>query len=187
MCCALTPAAGNVRCQLLHMSGQQYCVQQLCTGPAFGCSLPSRGSMLSTACHGCVFIALQLTASEMQIRSYVFDVVRATVPSINLDDVFTVSGFKWLLVAASTGSVCLMAHVCMHQCCGWAVHKRCLSGSRLNREPAYRHCHVRPAGRTSCVRVNMLAGTLFPAVACPDVYVDQQSAACLSACRPRRR
>jgi hypothetical protein len=46
-------------------------------------------------------LSLQLTASEMQIRSYVFDVVRATVPSIILDDVFTVSGAVWLLVAES--------------------------------------------------------------------------------------
>jgi hypothetical protein len=33
----------------------------------------------------------RLTDSEKQIRSYVFDVVRATVPKINLDDVFMVS------------------------------------------------------------------------------------------------
>jgi hypothetical protein len=33
---------------------------------------------------------LQLTDSTAQIRSYVFDVVRATVPNINLDDVFEV-------------------------------------------------------------------------------------------------
>lgn len=35
-------------------------------------------------------VALQLTDSSAQIRSYVFDVVRATVPNINLDDVFEV-------------------------------------------------------------------------------------------------
>ena len=33
----------------------------------------------------------RLTDSDKQIRSYVFDVVRATVPKINLDDVFLVS------------------------------------------------------------------------------------------------
>ena len=33
----------------------------------------------------------RLTDSERQIRSYVYDVVRATVPKINLDDVFLVS------------------------------------------------------------------------------------------------
>lgn len=36
-------------------------------------------------------VHLQLTDSSAQIRSYVFDVVRASVPNINLDDVFTVS------------------------------------------------------------------------------------------------
>jgi hypothetical protein len=36
-------------------------------------------------------LLLQLTDSTAQIRSYVFDVVRATVPNINLDDVFEVS------------------------------------------------------------------------------------------------
>jgi hypothetical protein len=35
---------------------------------------------------------LQLTDYSSQIRSYVFDVVRATVPKIILDDVFVVSG-----------------------------------------------------------------------------------------------
>jgi hypothetical protein len=48
-----------------------------------------------------LIVPLQLTASEMQIRSYVFDVVRATVPSINLDDVFTVSGTGWRPAAAA--------------------------------------------------------------------------------------
>ena len=33
----------------------------------------------------------RLTDSRSQITSYVFDVVRATVPKINLDAVFTVS------------------------------------------------------------------------------------------------
>lgn len=37
-------------------------------------------------------VPLQLTDSSAQIRSYVFDVVRASVPNINLDEVFTVSG-----------------------------------------------------------------------------------------------
>jgi hypothetical protein len=40
--------------------------------------------------HLCVL--LQLTDYSSQIRSYVFDVVRATVPKIILDDVFVVSG-----------------------------------------------------------------------------------------------
>lgn len=33
----------------------------------------------------------KLTDSNSQIRSYVFDVVRATVPKMDLDDVFSVS------------------------------------------------------------------------------------------------
>lgn len=36
----------------------------------------------------------KLTNSHQQISSYVFDVVRSTVPKMDLDDVFTVS---WLL------------------------------------------------------------------------------------------
>lgn len=35
----------------------------------------------------------KLTNSHQQISSYVFDVVRSTVPKMNLDDVFIVSGF----------------------------------------------------------------------------------------------
>lgn len=42
----------------------------------------------------CVPLPLQLTDSSAQIRSYVFDVVRASVPNIILDDVFTVSRSK---------------------------------------------------------------------------------------------
>jgi hypothetical protein len=40
----------------------------------------------------CLCGLLQLTDYRSQIRSYVFDVVRATVPKIILDDVFVVSG-----------------------------------------------------------------------------------------------
>lgn len=40
--------------------------------------------------HSCAVLLIQLV-SLLQIRSYVFDVVRGTVPKIDLDDVFTVS------------------------------------------------------------------------------------------------
>ena len=42
-----------------------------------------------TAIHDAFY---RLTDSRSQIQSYVFDVVRATVPKMILDDVFTVSG-----------------------------------------------------------------------------------------------
>ena len=38
----------------------------------------------------CNNAALLICMHIVQIRSYVFDVVRGTVPKINLDDVFTV-------------------------------------------------------------------------------------------------
>lgn len=40
----------------------------------------------------------KLTDSHYQIRSYIFDVVRATVPRMNLDDVFTVRSMVFLIV-----------------------------------------------------------------------------------------
>jgi hypothetical protein len=67
--------------------------------------------------HLCVL--LQLTDYRSQIRSYVFDVVRATVPKIILDDVFVVSGMlrsakcavvssRALGVTANSGSLLLV-------------------------------------------------------------------------------
>lgn len=47
--------------------------------------------MLLKVVEGCEFDAFyKLTDSKSQIRSYVYDVVRSTVPKLALDDVFTV-------------------------------------------------------------------------------------------------
>lgn len=90
----------------------------------------------------------KLTNSHQQISSYVFDVVRATVPKMNLDDVFTVSRYAWALgraehaartelhrklpaMAGVSTTVCGVLELCC-SCClaGWTSNCDCNSFSR---------------------------------------------------------
>lgn len=103
-------------------AGKAYLTQQLCRYLKYWTTV----GWPAATCHcrrlAAVVHALQLTASEMQIRSYVFDVVRATVPNIILDDVFTVSGTGWwpALRLSFTGLLAASAPQpadCTHVCC----------------------------------------------------------------------
>jgi len=55
----------------------------------------------------------KLTNSHQQISSYVFDVVRSTVPKMNLDDVFIVSA--WHLTGTQSAHDRVIPRCCLPQ------------------------------------------------------------------------